>query len=250
MPIGDAQLKTWSKHGSVAQSRDTYAAIKNVLENQDAPYSNKDFTVFLQGSYGNETNVYAESDVDIVMELQSTFYRDLARLSDLDRDAYENAFSNATYNHSDFKKDAVTWLMKRYGKAAKPGTKAIFVEENGNRRNADVLVAAQFRRYYQFTTISNQRFEEGICFFLKDGTLVENFPKQHSRNCTNKHQTTSDWFKPTVRFFKNIRNRMIDDGLIADGVAPSYYLEDLLYNVPPEKFGGSHQDTFVECSTG
>jgi hypothetical protein len=166
MPIGDAQLKTWSKHGSVAQSRDTYAAIKNVLENQDAPYSNKDFTVFLQGSYGNETNVYAESDVDIVMELQSTFYRDLARLSDLDRDAYENAFSNATYNHSDFKKDAVTWLMKRYGKAAKPGTKAIFVEENGNRRNADVLVAAQFRRYYQFTTISNQRFEEGICFFL------------------------------------------------------------------------------------
>jgi hypothetical protein len=74
MPIGDAQLKTWSKHGSVAQSRDTYAAIKNVLENQDAPYSNKDFTVFLQGSYGNETNVYAESDVDIVMELQSTFY--------------------------------------------------------------------------------------------------------------------------------------------------------------------------------
>jgi hypothetical protein len=142
MPIGDAQLKTWSKHGSVAQSRDTYAAIKNVLENQDAPYSNKDFTVFLQGSYGNETNVYAESDVDIVMELQSTFYRDLARLSDLDRDAYENAFSNATYNHSDFKKDAVTWLTKGTGKQLNRGPRRY----SWKRMETDAMRTCLWRR--------------------------------------------------------------------------------------------------------
>lgn len=34
--------------------------------------------------------------------------------------------------------------------------------------------------------------------------------------------------------------------MIASGVAPSYYLEGLLYNVPDEKFGKSYVDSFVK----
>jgi hypothetical protein len=29
------------------------------------------------------------------------------------------------------------------------------------------------------------------------------------------------------------------------GIAPSYFLEGLLYNVPSDKFGSSYEDTFV-----
>src|SRR5258708_33461681 len=58
---------------------------------------------------------------------------------------------------------------------------------------------------------------------------------------------TKQWFKPMVRVFKNMRNRMIERGELAEGIAPSYYLEGMLYNVPPEHFGTSYQDTFVNC---
>src|SRR3546814_7032127 len=48
-----------------------------------------------------------------------------------------------------------------------------------------------------------------------------------------------------ARVFKNMRSRMVDDGLIKAGVAPSYYIEGLLYNVPNEKLTSSYQDCVV-----
>ena len=48
-----------------------------------------------------------------------------------------------------------------------------------------------------------------------------------------------------VRIFKNLRNRLVDSNNIEKGLAPSYYLEGLLYNVPNDKFGSSYVDSFV-----
>ena len=73
-----------------------------------------------------------------------------------------------------------------------------------------------------------------------------NFSKQHLDNCTTKHQLTNSWFKRTVRVYKNMRNYMIDRKLLADGIAASYFIEGMLYNVPNAKFGISFDSTFVE----
>jgi hypothetical protein len=48
-----------------------------------------------------------------------------------------------------------------------------------------------------------------------------------------------------VHILKNIRSKLVEDGAIADGSAPSYFIEGLLYNVPDDKFGNSYSDTFV-----
>jgi hypothetical protein len=245
MAIPETQLDTWAKQGAVKQSRDTYATVKNALEASDAPYVIKSYSSFLQGSYGNDTNIYADSDVDVVMKLDSTFYRDITRLSEIDKSAYLKAATDAAYGLDDFKKDVTAQLTKKFGGDVKPGKKAIFIQSNGNRRDADVLVCATFRRYFKFSGEPSQDYVEGICFFLQDGTRVENFPKQHSENGTAKHQATKQWFKPMVRVLKNMRNRMIDKKLIEEGLAPSYYLEGLLYNVPNDKFGVSYADTFA-----
>src|SRR5690606_967984 len=69
MPIPESQLETWSHQGSITQSSSTYNTIKSVLEDSATPYAGRNFKVFLQGSYGNDTNIYAESDVDIVIRL-------------------------------------------------------------------------------------------------------------------------------------------------------------------------------------
>ena len=42
-----------------------------------------------------------------------------------------------------------------------------------------------------------------------------------------------------------MRSKLVDDGSIAKGSAPSYFLEGLLYNVPNDRFGNNYGDTFA-----
>jgi tRNA nucleotidyltransferase (CCA-adding enzyme) len=97
MGIPESQLEIWSRQGSAVQSRDTYATIKGALEEAAAPYAGKTFGTFLQGSYGNDTNIYADSDVDVVIRLDSTFFYDEANLSEDQKNAFHRAHPNASY---------------------------------------------------------------------------------------------------------------------------------------------------------
>lgn len=242
MSIPESQLETWSHQGSITQSSNTYNAIRSVLEASTTPYAGKNFKVFLQGSYGNDTNIYADSDVDIVIRLDDCFHSDLESLSDDEKSAYKQAFSDATYTHTDFKRDVLSVLEDQYGSTVKTGDKAIAIDASGSRRKSDVIVATQFRRYFKFRSASNSEYVEGICFFNAAGERIANYPKQHSENLTAKHQGSSKWLKPMARVFKNMRSRLVEGGLIDAGIAPSYYIEGLLYNVPNEKFTTSYQD--------
>jgi ribosomal protein L37AE/L43A len=244
MAIPESQLDTWSHHGSVAQSRDTYATVKRALEAADTKYAGRAFEVFLQGSYGNDTNIYAESDVDVVIRLDAIYYYDVTALTAQELATFNAGFVPGAYPYADYKAGVIAALTKSFGAAdVKPDKKAVKIKASGNRRSADVVVAAQFRRYY--SSLLRPQYESGICFFTSGDARIVNYPKQHSANCTAKHQATSSWFKPMVRILKNMRRRLVVDGAIEEGSAPSYFLEGLLYNVPNDKFGRSYGDTFV-----
>lgn len=245
MAIPESQLETWSKQGSVTQSRDTYATVKNALENSGSPYYLKSFESFLQGSYANDTNVYRDSDVDVVMRLDSVWYHD-ANLLPIDQyRAFELAYpSTPQYGLPEFRTQVTGWLKQKFS-GVTVGSKAIFIPGSGARRDCDVLVCALFKYYYRFNSLSDERYAEGICFFLNDGTRIVNFPKQHSDNCTAKHKATNQWFKPIVRIYKNMRNYLIDSNMLSDGIAPSYFIEGMLWNIPADKFGKSYEDTFI-----
>jgi hypothetical protein len=245
MPIPESQLETWSHQGSIDQSSRTYNSIRNVLEDPDTPYAEKSFKVFLQGSYGNDTNIYAESDVDIVIRLDDCFYSDISDLPDEEKEVYKRSFESANYAYADFKREVLSILEIQYGQEVNSGEKAIAIEASDTHRKTDVIAATAFRRYYKFRSANDSGYVEGICFFNKNGERIANYPKQHSENLTTKHQDTSRWLKPMVRVFKNIRSRMVDGGLIDVGSAPSYYIEGLLYNVPTSKFATSYQDCVV-----
>lgn len=247
MSISEKQLETWSHVGSQAQSAATYRTIKAVLEDRAAPYSGRSFDVFLQGSYGNDTNVYAESDVDIVICLTDAYHSDTSGLDPADKTAYDANFTRASYGFADFKKDVTAWLTKNFGASVEPGRKAIFVPGNNGRRDADVIVCIEHHRYTSYRSAYDNQHHVGITFLTSDGDRIINFPKQHMRNFTAKHQATQSRFKPNVRVLKNIRNAMVDEGFLRDGVAPSYFLEGMFCSVPNQNFVGSYQQSFEKC---
>lgn len=243
MSIPESQLDTWSHQGSVTQSASTYGTIRNTLDASGTPYTGRRYEIFLQGSYGNDTNAWAESDVDIVIKLDDGWISDLSELTESQKNAYSNAHVDATYGCSEFKRDVTQVLTDKYGSAVKSGDKAIAIAAGGGRRKADVIVAIQFRRYHKFNGTYDQNYDEGICFWNAAGERIVNYPRQHSSNLTSRHQASNGWLKPVVRIFKNLRNRCVDDGLLAAGRAPSYYIEGLLYNVPVTELGGSYAES-------
>jgi hypothetical protein len=244
--IPEQQLVTWSHQPAPGPSRDTYAAVKKVLEDGAAPFADEDPNIFLQGSYANDTNVARDSDVDVVCFITGTFASDAVYLSAEQYAAFEREHpGTAAYSYKQYKSDVTTWLQKKYGNGVRAGYKAIYIPAVQNRRECDVLPAIEYRYYFSYKSSAEQSYARGICFYLSDGTQVVNFPKQHLDNCTTKHHATNSWFKRTVRVYKNMRNNMIDRNLLADGVAPSYFVEGMLHNVPDDKFGTSFDDTFV-----
>jgi hypothetical protein len=245
MAIPEEQLDTWAHLGAIATSKDTYAIVRRALEAPGTAYAGKAFEIFLQGSYCNDTNVYAESDVDVVIRLDETYFYDISAVNTVQAASFNAAFVPATYFYSEFKNHVIAALRKSFGSDVSPGTKAVKIAASDSRRSADVVVAAQFQRHYSTPFISSTSIDYGICFLTPTWTRIVNYPKQHSANCTTKHQAAKLWFKPVVRIMKNMRNRLISNKVIEQGTAPSYFIEGMLYNVPNEKFGGSYADTII-----
>jgi hypothetical protein len=243
--IAARQLETWAQQGKIGQFTDTYKSIRGNLLNSSAPYPVANVEVFLQGSYGNDTNVRADSDVDIVLKHTGAYYRDLSQLPKDQQTRYEDEHSaNASYGYEQFKAHAETYIKRLYN-GVQVRKKAVFVPGNNGRRNADILVCQQLRRYTSYES-GNIRYHEGVAFF-SGGNRIYNFPKQHSANLTSKHQAVKSNFKPMVRVFKNMRNSMIEKGMLADGVAPSYFIEGMLWNVPNDRFTGDFGSMLVAC---
>jgi len=243
--IAESQLETWAQQGKTGQFTDSYKSIRANLLDGSAPYPVKDVEVFLQGSYGNDTNVWADSDVDILLKHNGAFYYDISEMTAKEQEHFKGVHSkNAKYGYTKFKADAEAWITRLYN-GVQVGKKAIFVPGTNNRRSADILVCEQFRRYTAYD-FGIHNYHEGVTFY-SGGKRIENFPKQHSENCTAKHQATNGNFKPMVRVLKNMRNAMIENGLLADGVASSYFIEGMLSNVPNDRFTGDYGDMFVAC---
>ncbi len=247
MAIPEAQLTTWAQIGAQTTSKDTYATVKLALDREDAGYHAKNYAIFLQGSYFNDTNIYSESDVDVVMRLDSIFTYYLSSLSQAEKDAFTAVHADATYTHREFREDVLRVLRDRFPQDVEPGTKAVKINARGARRKTDVLIAVQHRKYRRFTSVGNDDQVTGISFHKSDGTRVSNYPKQHRENLIAKNQATAEWFKHLIRIFKNARQRLIEQRMVAAGTAPSYYIEGLLFNVPNEKFGTSYQDSMMHA---
>ena len=239
MPIPEAQLERWSHQGAVTTAKQTHESIRNALK-QYKPLKGLDFEVYLQGSYKNSTNIRGDSDVDVVVQLNSAFRSNLT-----EEQERVFRFTNASYGWWDFRDDVLKALRCYYGTGkVREGRKSLKVQTP--YLPADVVVCIQYRKY-PLQPKSARDYVEGMTFYVPlEDRWVVNYPKLHYQNGVKKNLRT-DRYKPTVRMFKNARTYLIDRGEMQKDLAPSYFLECFLYNVPDSEYMGSFQKIFLKA---
>ena len=233
MSIPEKQLETWANQGAESSSQYTYNSIKTALANHTWP-NGMNHEVYLQGSYPNETNIYGDSDVDIVVETSYVFYHDLPHSLQ-----QSMGWSKSTYEWADFRDEVKKALSNHYGdNKVSQGNKCIKVKgDGGHRLNADVVPCCTYKHYQGTTLIAS-----GITFWTRSGQQVVNYPKLHLKNGQTKNTNCASRYKPSIRVFKNARNKAQPNNPY-----PSYFLECLFYNVPSSKFSYSHTSTYLSC---
>lgn len=247
MAIPESQLETWTHQGAIATAQATHLSIRAALDAFQGWPSGIDRKVYLQGSYRNSTNIRGDSDVDVVVHLTTTWNRDLTSLSEDQQQAYLATYPRATYLREHFRADVLRALKNYYGAGnITEGTKAIKVAPASGRLPAHVVPAILYRKYVYFYSDDNQHFIPGILFHTRtNARAVVNFPKPHYDNGVVKHTRTNQRYKATVRLFKNIRTHLVDNRRIGSDLAPSYFIECLLYNVPDNAFVSTNSETFA-----
>ncbi len=237
MPFSESQLETWSNQGATTSSATTYNSVKTCIE-QINWKADVEFEIYLQGSYKNTTNIYGNSDVDVVIEFKSVFYSNKESFSAEERKAFDEVFSPGKYELAEFKEAILSGLSTYYGhENVREGNKAIRIKGTNGRLDADVVCCATFRKYNTFSKTNQHSYVEGITFWeTSTGNQVINYPKRHYENGVTKNSACGSMYKPVTRVVKNIKARMISESKINGTTAPSYFIECLLYNVPSGTF--------------
>ncbi|MBU2922222.1 nucleotidyltransferase [Winogradskyella psychrotolerans] len=250
MAIPERQLKTWSNQGAVQSSAATHKSVENCIKKVSWK-DDVNYVTYLQGSYPNYTNIYGNSDVDLVVEFRSIFSKDLSALSATEREQFDSNYSDAKYSLAAFKTSVVEQLKLCYGeKSVKVDNKAIVVSGDGSSRlDCDVLVCNPYRKYKSYSNV-NDNYIKGIVFKTEHDIpkkTIINYPKIHLKNGSikNRSDNTNGNFKPAVRVLKNIKAAMVNNGYITKELAPSYFLECLVYNSNNSNF---QKSTFEEIT--
>ena len=175
MAIPESQLSRWSHHGPQEASIRTHESIRRVLANHQWPRG-MTYDFYLQGSYRNDTNIRGDSDVDVVLELNSFFNYDATALGEYERTRLSASFEAPTYTWNDFRREALKALEEGFGGTfVGQGNKSIKLRADPPRLAADVVVCMEHRRYTGYNS-----YVQGITFWaLRDRRWGVNYPKEH-----------------------------------------------------------------------
>ena len=225
-------FSVWSKPpGKTEQERCDRAvrAIKDAVA-ADATLASKTVRTFPQGSYRNRTNVRQDSDVDVCVLCEDTFYYHLLP----GVPGLSVPITPATYKFGSYKNDVERALVNRFGRAnVRRGNKAFDVNENTRRVDADAAPCFAYRLYF-----NGWQYHDGTALIADDtGRLVTNFPRQQYDNGVAKNDATDRRFKRVVRIVKKLSHEMEDAGVASARPIASFLIESLIWNAPDHLFG-------------
>lgn len=195
-----------------------------------------EMSVYAKGSYPNNTNVRADSDVDVAVECQEVMYWDEAEAGAGEPGTpYEGIWTPER-----LRREVVAALRATFGQEVDTsGSTAIAVHSSTARVDADVVPCFSYTYYYP-----DGSSVAGTKVFRTSGPPAVNFPKQQLENGRAKNQRTNYAFKKTVRILKRVALAMAEEN--ESRALPSYFIECLVYNCSDHIFGRTRWTDIVK----
>ncbi len=232
--ISEDQINRWANPPSDTESEKCTSAISQIIDALCDHFGSK-ISFIRQGSHHNRTNTRLDSDVDIAVIHEDSYYPDITSLTEADKQLHNRYRSDAKYDYSQFKTDVSVVLQKKFGTInVERKNKCIRVKGSVSRVNADVVPTFEHRRFSAYNVVS----ATGIGLLTDKGERINSFPEQHYENGVKKNDRTGRAYKSVVRIFKNVRNDLKDKGLLRGGDMPSFFIECLVWNTPDGYFNG------------
>lgn len=220
MPTIEQQLHTWANPVRLQKDVDTYDYVEGLFQGCQFNGS-RDFEIYLQGSVANCTNIRADGDIDIVFQHSGIFYYSYN---------YGDYNSPSSYNSTQLR-DGIKSVLKGYNIKYQDKDKCIKLNLKGEGWQDVDLIPCFLYKFH----LNRFNYLEGIRMETLNGNAIINYPKLHQTNGERKNDRAPD-YKSIVRIFKNIKKRLVEEGWCEEKLAPSYFIECLLYNVPDEAF--------------
>ena len=239
----EPEYNQWAKPPQKTENErceNAITAIRNAIKRSDK-LKNRNLTVFVQGSYRNRVNVRQDSDIDMGVLCDESFFYDLPEGTTNKTFGFPVP---AKYGYAQFKDELEEALVVHFGrKSVRRGNKAIDVRENSYHVEADVAPFIEYRNYH-----SNGKYICGVALMPDRGHRVHNYPERlldawpeiplHYENGISKNKVTRRAYKGVVRILKTIRNRMDDDSISAAYPIPGFLIECMVWNAPTQCFTG------------
>ena len=198
--------------------------IRQAVDNHPALRSCR-LSVFAKGSYANKTNVKLDSDVDIAVQCHEATYWDEAVEKTHQTTPYQGVWTS-----SKLRTELGAALRAKFpDQVDASGSTAFRIHSSTARVDADVVPCFDYTYYF-----ASGGSRDGTMIIKKDGTRLENWPKQQIENGRAKNNRTKKYYKKAVRIMKRAENAMVVAGV--HRAVPSFFVECLVYNCPDEIF--------------
>ncbi|OGV70402.1 MAG: hypothetical protein A2283_19010 [Lentisphaerae bacterium RIFOXYA12_FULL_48_11] len=236
MNISEETFTWWSQGPGKTETdkcKNAEVAVRKAIDADD-PLCTLDISVFAQGSYKVRTNVRQDSDVDICIRYNTSFFPDYP--DGMTDQSFGN--SNGTMAFSDFKNMIEKALKNYFGESGVTrGKKAFDVHANSYRIDADVVPTFERRRYTgNKNSYGTWEFHSGTAFIPDNGDLIENWPDHNYNNGISRNDTTGRCYKRVIRILKHLRNKMQEERISESANIASFLIECLAWNAPLEAF--------------
>ena len=199
-----------------------------------------DISVFAQGSYRARTNVRQNSDVDICVRYNATFFTYYP--DGMSRETVGNVLGTMAF--ADFKSMVQKALGDYFGKAGVTrGNKAFDIHANTYRIDADVVPTFEYRRYTgKRNADGSHHYLSGVAFDPDSGERIINWPEQTYDNGVERNTATGRKYKRVIRILKRLRDKMQDEDVAIAKKTPSFLIECLAWNADIDAF---NKDTYT-----
>jgi len=225
----EALLSSWIKPSSDSEKEQQDRAERMVRDAIKAwpAFEDVSLAIYTKGSYPNNTNVRADSDVDVVVECLECFYFDYAH--GVTGNPGVGSRYEGGWTKERWREEVGNALIKAFGEddidlTGKVAQNVAAVK--GSRPSADVVPSFN---YYRYLDGGRNSYYNGSCVFDTSGKKIVNWPDQQLKNGRKKNTDTGKSYKRFVRALKRCENKLVGLGRLDE--LPSYFMECLVWNV-------------------